>query len=113
MKHVLKTVLVFGAMALAGPTSAQMVNGLSGPDYNHETPIGTKSGGSKGSLKAPGEAAAIAGALRNEQEAKNMQPLNGKAALVIPKKKVAQMVPKKKTIARNDTPKERLDNNEE
>jgi hypothetical protein len=104
MKYVMKTILVFGAMALAGPASAQMVNGLSGPDYNHEAPIGTKSGGSKGSLQAPGEAAAIAGALRNEMEAKNMQPGSGNATVVIPRQRIT---------ARNDTAKDRLDNDEE
>ena len=65
--RMLKTVLILGALALAGPASAQMVNGLPGPNYLHETPIGTKGGGSQSSLQAPGEAQAIAGALRNER----------------------------------------------
>jgi hypothetical protein len=97
--RILKTVLILGALALAGPASAQMVNGLPGPNYLHETPIGTKGGGSAASLQAPGEAAAIAGALQNEREAKNMQPMSRRIA-VASHRKIAALTPNR-TIARN------------
>jgi len=66
------SLLFFGALALAGPASAQLVNGIAGPNYHGDAPIGTKAGGSLSPLKAPGEAAAIAGARRNEMEAKGI-----------------------------------------
>jgi hypothetical protein len=99
--QTLKTVLIVGALALAGPASAQMVNGLPGPNYLHETPIGTKGGGSDASLRAPGEAAAIAGALQNERESKNMQPASRRIAETT-HRKTAALTPNR-TIARNDS----------
>jgi hypothetical protein len=69
-------IAAFGAIALAAPASAQLVNGLAGPNYSHDAPIGTKAGGAVSTLKAPGEAAAITGALANEREARNMGPVN-------------------------------------
>jgi hypothetical protein len=101
-------ILALGALALAAPASAQIVNGISGPDYNHEAPIGTKAGGSDASLQAPGEAAAVAGALRNEMDAKNMQPTNGTATVVITRDRVTG-----RTTARADTDQDRLENAEE
>jgi hypothetical protein len=99
---MLKTVLIVGAaLALAGPASAQLVNGLPGPNYLHETPIGTKGGGSPASLQAPGEAAAIAGALDNEREAKNMQPVSRKMTETT-RRKTAALIPNR-VIARNDS----------
>ena len=70
-----------GAMALAAPASAQMVNGLSGPNYMHDAPIGTKAGGAPSTLNVPGEKEAIAGAIRNEMDAKNMGPVSGPVAM--------------------------------
>jgi hypothetical protein len=87
MKHT-TAILVLGALALAAPASAQIVNGINGANYNHEAPIGTKAGGSGASLQAPGEAAAVAGALRNEMDARNMQPTNGSATVVITRDRV-------------------------
>jgi hypothetical protein len=81
MKRTMTAILALGALALAVPASAQIVNGLSGPDSHHEAPIGTKAGGSDASLQAPGEANAVAGALRNEADAKNMQPTSGTVAI--------------------------------
>jgi len=99
--RMLKTVMILGAaLAFAGPASAQLVNGLPGPNYHHESPIGTKGGGSQSSLQAPGEAQAIAGALRNEREAKHMQPMGRKVALVTSRKTAALMP--SRTTARND-----------
>jgi hypothetical protein len=91
--------MILGALTLAGPASAQMVNGLPGPDYHHETPIGTKGGGSQASLQAPGETEAIAGALQNEREAKNMQPMD-RAVTKTSHRKTAVLIPNR-TIARN------------
>ena len=63
----------FGALAaialfaFAAPASAQIVNGLTGPDAtNPPAPIGTKAGGLS-ALSAPGENNAMAGAIRNEE----------------------------------------------
>jgi hypothetical protein len=99
--RMLKTVMILGALVVAGSASAQLVNGLPGPNYHHETPIGTKGGGSDSSLQAPGEATAIAGALQNEREAKNMQPMGRKVALTS-RRKTAALIPNR-TIARNDS----------
>ena len=74
MRYRLTMLLAVGAMALAAPASAQLVNGLPGPNYQHDAPIGTKGGGAPSSLQAPGEREAIAGALRNEMDARNMAP---------------------------------------
>ncbi len=106
--HRLKTILIVGALALAGPASAQMVNGLPGPNYLHETPIGTKGGGSPSSLQAPGEREAIAGALLNEREAKNMQSARTQPAI----RKTAAVI-RNRTIARNDTAFDRLRSSQE
>ena len=74
MRYRLTMLLAVGAIALAAPASAQLVNGLPGPNYQHDAPIGTKGGGAISSLQAPGEREAIAGALRNEMDARNMAP---------------------------------------
>jgi hypothetical protein len=88
MNLAVTALIAVGAMALAAPASAQLVNGLTGPDYFHDAPIGTKAGGAVSTLKAPGEAAAIAGALANEREARNMgrvnQPLMIKSTMFKP-----------------------------
>ena len=65
-----------GALALAAPASAQMVNGLSGPNWSHDAPIGTKAGGAMSTMAVPGEAAAINGAIKNELVARGVQPLS-------------------------------------
>jgi len=88
-------ILAFGALALAAPASAQLVNGLNGPDYRHDAPIGTKGG--RASLQAPGEAAAVAGALRNEIDAKNMGPTSGNLSIITP-------AARNQSIARNGEP---------
>jgi hypothetical protein len=69
----------FGALAaialfaFAAPASAQIVNGLTGPDAtNPPAPIGTKSGGLS-ALGAPGENNAMAGAIRNERDFRDMR----------------------------------------
>src|SRR3569833_2019257 len=66
---------------LAGTASAQMVNGLSGPNYSHDAPIGPKAGGAPSTLQVTGEQEAIAGAIRNEMDAKAMQPVAGPVAM--------------------------------
>jgi len=103
-------VLTLGALALAAPASAQLVNGLPGPNYQHDAPIGTKGGGAVSSLRAPGETAAIAGALRNEMDAKNMAPVNGtlKMGPINGTLSVKTAVVRNQTIARNETSQERL-----
>jgi hypothetical protein len=82
MKHTLKALFVIGACALAAPASAQMVNGNNGANGSPEAPIGTKAGGSNAAAQAPGEAAAIAGAVRNEMDAKHIPPTDQNAAQV-------------------------------
>src|ERR1700761_1841044 len=77
MRLSIITLTAVGALALAAPASAQLVNGLSGPNYTHDAPIGTKAGGARSTLSAPGEKAAIDGALRNEMDAKAMRPTFG------------------------------------
>ena len=74
MRHTAIAFVALGALALAAPASAQLVNGLSGPNYNHDAPLGTKAGGAISTLQAPGEQAAITGAMRNEMDAKAMRP---------------------------------------
>jgi hypothetical protein len=65
-----------GALAFAAPATAQIVNGTNSPDRPlPEAPLGTKAGGSDASMQAPGEGPAVAGALQNNAEAQNMQPL--------------------------------------
>src|SRR3569833_1537399 len=84
MRFSIITMAAAGALTLgtlAGTASAQMVNGLSGPNYSHDAPIGTKAGGATSTLQAPGEQAAIAGAIRNEFDAKAMQPVSGPLAV--------------------------------
>jgi hypothetical protein len=114
MKLITMTAIAaFGALALAAPASAQLVNGLSGPNYNHDAPIGTKAGGAVSTLKAPGEAAAITGALANERDARNMgrthQPLLIKSTMFKPASKSVHT----QTMARNEaaSAKLRLDMN--
>ncbi len=110
-------IAAFGALALTAPASAQLVNGLSGPNYNHDAPIGTKAGGAVSTLKAPGEAAAITAALANEREARNMgrthQPLLIKSTMFKPSKNVASNPVRKQAMARNEaaSAKLRLDMN--
>jgi hypothetical protein len=70
------------ALAFAVPAAAQIVNGTNSTDKPlPEAPIGTKAGGSDASLQAPGEGAAVAGALQNNAEAKAMQPLPNNAVM--------------------------------
>jgi hypothetical protein len=115
MRHSIMAIVAFGALALAAPASAQLVNGLPGPNYNHDAPIGTKGGGSPSSLQAPGERAAITGALRNEMDARAMQrtygPLTVKTASV---KTASVKTPslRQQTVARNEFSgaRERLEN---
>jgi len=95
-------ILALGALALAAPASAQLVNGLSGPNYNHDAPIGTKAGGSVSSLRAPGEAAAITGALRNEMDAKNMRPTYGPLSPVNGTVSLKTPAARQQTITRNE-----------
>jgi hypothetical protein len=78
MRHITLPILgtFIGALAFAAPAAAQIVNGHN--DVNNplpEAPLGTKDGGSQASMQAPGEAQAAAGAIKNNAEAKNMQPL--------------------------------------
>ncbi len=74
MRHL--TLAFIGALAFAAPATAQIVNGTNSTDRPlPEAPIGTKAGGSDASLQAPGEGPAVAGALQNNAEAQNMQPL--------------------------------------
>jgi hypothetical protein len=112
MRRIIKitATLAFGALASAAPASAQLVNGLSGPNYNHDAPIGTKSGGSVSSLRAPGETAAIAGALRNEMDAKNMAPVTGTLNLGPINGTLSAKAPvaRSQTVASNETSQERL-----
>jgi hypothetical protein len=77
MRYTIPALVAFGALALAAPASAQLVNGLPGPNYHDDAPIGTKGGGAESTLQAPGERAAIAGALRNEMDARAMRPTYG------------------------------------
>ena len=99
------------SLVLAAPASAQMVNGLSGPNYMHDAPIGTKAGGALSTLNVPGEKEAIAGAIRNEMDAKAMQrttePLAVKTSL---KASLTTKHALRKQTARNDA-KLRLDMN--
>ena len=84
MRFSIITIAAAGALTfgtLAGTASAQMVNGLSGPNYSHDAPIGTKAGGATSTLNIPGEKEAIAGAIRNEMDAKAMQRTSGPVAL--------------------------------
>lgn len=111
--HMLKPILIAGALVLAGPASAQLVNGLPGPNYLHEAPIGTKGGGSPSSLQAPGEREAVAGALLNEREAKNMQPVRMQQADRKTAARKTAAVIRNRTIARNDTAFDRLKNSQE
>ena len=61
-----KAILFAGAMLLASPAMAQLVNGHDNINKPMpEAPIGTKAGGSPSSMQAPGEAAAVAGAMKN------------------------------------------------
>jgi len=110
MRHTITAILAFGALALAAPASAQLVNGLPGPSYHHDAPIGTKGGGSVSSLRAPGETAAIAGALRNEMDAKNMAPVIGTLNMGPINGTLSAKAPvvRNQTIARNETSEERL-----
>jgi hypothetical protein len=91
---------------------AQLVNGLSGPNYHDDAPIGTKAGGSVSTLQAPGEQAAITGALRNEMDARSMQPTYG--PLSVKTASVKTPAVRQQTVARNDsrndTARERLEN---
>ena len=98
MKYAMTIMLAVGAVALAAPASAQLVNGLAGLNYNHEAPIGTKAGGSPATLNAPGEAGAIAGALRNERDAKHMPMMM--QAKITGKHVAVKIVPR--VVARND-----------
>ena len=110
MRHTTMVILTLGVLAMAAPASAQLVNGLPGPNYHHDAPIGTKGGGSVSSLRAPGETAAIAGALRNEMDAKNMAPVNGTLNMgpINGALSVKAPVVRNQTIARNETSQERL-----
>ena len=74
MQHTLQALAVIGALVIAVPASAQIVNGLNGANGSPEAPIGTKAGGSTSTDNAPGEAAAVAGAKQNMIEEKTMQP---------------------------------------
>ena len=75
MKYVITALAVMGALAFASPVSAQIVNGQNNiQNPLPEAPIGTKAGGSAASMQAPGEAQAAAGAIKNNEDAKNMQP---------------------------------------
>jgi hypothetical protein len=90
MKHTIKAILVIGTFALAAPASAQMVNGNNGANGSPEAPIGTKAGGSNAAVQAPGEAAAIAGAVGNEMDEKHLQHTTDNAAAVARKRNTAQ-----------------------
>jgi hypothetical protein len=81
MRFSLIAFTAIGALALAAPASAQMVNGLSGPNWSHDAPIGTKAGGAMSTLQAPGEAAAITGAMANEKLARGIRPLSASATV--------------------------------
>ena len=119
MRLSIITIAAAGALTLgtlAGTASAQMVNGLSGPNYMHDAPIGTKAGGAPSTRLVPGEKEAIAGAIRNEMDAKAMQRTSGPVAL---KTKVSVKTPlftKNRVMLRKPTtrldlnsPKGRLD----
>ena len=83
MKNVISALAVMGALAFVTPVSAQIVNGNN--DVNNplpEAPIGTKAGGSPASMQAPGEAQAAAGAIKNNADAKNMQPTPNRTVVV-------------------------------
>jgi len=110
MNRTMMAVLTIGAFALAAPASAQLVNGLPGPNYQHDAPIGTKGGGAASSLRAPGETAAIAGALRNEMDAKNMGPVTGPLNLgpINGTLSAKSQVVRSQTIARNEPSQETL-----
>jgi hypothetical protein len=110
MRHTTMVIVAFGVLAMAAPASAQLVNGLPGPNYQHDAPIGTKGGGSVSSLRAPGETAAIAGALRNEMDAKNMAPVTGTLKMGPINGNLSAKAPvvRNQTIASNETPQERL-----
>jgi len=111
MRYAITAIVAFGALALAAPASAQLVNGLSGPNYHDDAPIGTKSGGSMSSLQAPGERAAIAGALRNEMDAREMRPTFGPLSVKTASVKTPSV--RQQTVAQNEfsSARERLENN--
>jgi hypothetical protein len=110
MRHTMTALVALGALALAAPASAQLVNGLPGPNYNHDAPIGTKAGGATSTLQAPGEQAAISGALRNEMDAREMRPTYG--PLTVKTASVKTPALRTQTVARNEfsTGRERLQN---
>jgi hypothetical protein len=110
MRHTTVAILTFSVLAMAAPASAQLVNGLPGPNYQHDAPIGTKGGGAVSSLRAPGETAAIAGALRNEMDAKNMAPVTGRLKLGPINETLAAKTSagRNQIVVRNETSQERL-----
>lgn len=75
MRYAVPALALMGALFLVGPAAAQIVNGHN--DVQNplpEAPIGTKAGGDSASMQAPGEAQAAAGAIKNNEDAKNLQP---------------------------------------
>jgi hypothetical protein len=73
MNCKLGAIAAVALLAAAAPASAQIVNGLTGPDStNPPAPIGTKAGGPS-ALGAPGEDNAMAGAIRNERDFRDMR----------------------------------------
>lgn len=72
MKNGIKALAFVVAMAVVAPASAQIVNG--GTSQNGPAPVATK-GASTATMGAPGEAAAAAGAAKNNAEFKAGQAL--------------------------------------
>ena len=73
MKYVIPAAFaLMGTLVLCAPASAQIVNGQGGMTPTAEAPIGTKAGGSSASMQAPGEGAAVKGAMDNNAQAKNL-----------------------------------------
>ena len=80
------SLIAAGLLLAAAPAVAQIVNGGNGGNGSPVAPIGTKAGGSAASMQAPGEAAAVAGAAKNDAEWKAGQPLPNKTAVVVKRK---------------------------
>lgn len=77
---VIPILVAIGALCIAGPAFAQIVNGNNGANGSPSAPIGTKAGGSDAAQQAPGEAAATAGAIANDRDARTMQNTSARRA---------------------------------
>jgi len=76
MKYHVPALALLGALTLATAASAQIINGGATPTA--EAPVGTKGGGGSSTIQAPGEGPAVAGAVKNNAEAKNMGVISAK-----------------------------------